>query len=89
MFAAAIPMNGGWTQKQTQKLAKSKTAWYSLHGTDDKTYSAYLDSVVAFDIQKMKGNIHFLQVPGLGHECNDPRLFSALLWKWMYAQHRS
>lgn len=88
MFAAAIAINGGWTQKQTFKLAKSKTAFYILHGNDDKVYSPTLDSYVAFDIQKMKGNVHYLPVPGLGHECNDPRLYSSLLWKWMYSQHR-
>jgi predicted peptidase len=89
MFAAAIPINGGWTQKQTAHLARSKTAFYVLHGADDKTYSSYLDSITATYIQQFKGNVHFAAMPGLGHECSDPHLYSSILWKWMFSQKRA
>ena len=90
-FAAAIAINGGWTQKQTPKLAKSKTAIYMVDGADDKINNAYLASVVAFDIQKMapaamKSKISYLSIPGAGHDCTDGRFYMKQLWTWMYAQ---
>lgn len=86
-FAAAIAMNGGWTQKQTGKLAKSKTAFYLLAGTDDKVASPTVTSYVGFDIQKLGGTAAYLPVPGATHDCTNPNFYMKPLWSWMYAQH--
>ncbi len=87
-FAAAIAAAGGWAQQQTGKIANSKTPIYMINGSDDKVASQYLASVAAFDIQKLKGKISFLPVPGATHDCSDQRFYMKPLWKWMYAQHR-
>jgi predicted peptidase len=87
-FAAAVSINGNWGQKQTGKLAKSKTAIFMENGADDKTTSAYLASVTATYIQQFKGKISFVSIPGGTHDCNEEHYYMKGVWKWMYAQHR-
>lgn len=87
-FAAAIAINGGWTQKQTFKIAKANVPLYVIQGADDKIASPAIASYVAYDIQKFKGPVSWLSVPGAGHDCTDPNFYMTPLWKWMFQQHR-
>lgn len=86
VFAAAIPIAGGWSQTETPKM--TKVPIYALHGEDDKTYAPGLSRNVAYLIQKFKGDIHYLSIPGLGHNCNDVRFYKTALWKWMFSQRK-
>ncbi|TAL28200.1 MAG: hypothetical protein EPN97_15210 [Alphaproteobacteria bacterium] len=86
VFAAAIPLAGGWSQTETPKM--TKVPIYALHGEEDKTYAIGLSRNVAYYIQKFKGDVHHLGIQGLGHDCNDTRFYNKALWKWMYSQHK-
>ena len=84
VFAAAVPINGGWAIKDSTQL--TKTPLLVLHGEKDAIFAPRLSRDVAYYVQMYGGDVGYIQVPGLGHECDDQRLYSKGLWRWLFAQ---
>lgn len=84
VFAAAVPINGGWAIKDSNQL--TRTPLLVLHGEKDAIFAPRLSRDVAYYVQMYGGDIAYVQVPGLGHECDDQRLYSKVLWRWLFSQ---
>jgi predicted peptidase len=85
IFAAAVPINGGWAIKDSTEL--TRTPLFVLHGEKDAIFAPRLSRDVAYYVQMYGGNVSYVEVPGLGHDCGDPRLYTKTMWHWMFDQH--
>lgn len=86
IIAAAVPLNGGWAVKQSAALAK--VPLFVMHGDQDATFPPEISHDIANYIRLNGGKASFISVPGLGHECSDPRLYNRTMWEWLFSQHR-
>ncbi len=87
VFAAGVPISGGWTIKEAPKM--TKTPLFVLHGELDKTFAPGLSRNVAYWIQQSGGRlVSFVEIPGMDHDCANPMLYSKTMWQWMFRQQR-
>lgn len=84
IFAGIVPINGGWAIKQSTSLLD--VPLFVQHGSQDATVDPKLSRDVAYYIQKYGGKISYIHVPGLGHSCDDMRVYSTTMWEWLFAQ---
>jgi poly(3-hydroxybutyrate) depolymerase len=84
MFAGAVPISSGWAVKESSKL--TKIPLLIMHGATDKTVGWSQD--VAFYVQQFGGDVHYVAVPGMGHDCADKRIYSKAVWEWMSEHHK-
>lgn len=87
IFAAAVPISGGWTVKDAPKLTKFPL--FVMHGSEDKVFKPGLSRNVAYYIQQFGGRrISFVEVPGMANDCSNPLLYGPATWQWMFSQKR-
>lgn len=86
IFAAAIPLNGGWAIKESPQL--TKIPLFVMHGDKDSVVQPKLSRDVAYYIQLYGGHVYYIQVPGLGHDCSDARLYTPAMWRWLFSQKK-
>ncbi|QDU96412.1 carboxylesterase family protein [Lignipirellula cremea] len=86
LFAAAVPICGGWDPADAEKL-KSTPLW-AFHGSADKTVPAQRSQEMIEAIKKAGGSPKYTEYPGVGHGSWVPTYASAEMWDWMFDQKR-
>lgn len=84
IFAGIVPINGGWAIKESTALLD--VPLFVQHGEKDETFNPKFSRNVAFYIQMYGGKISYIHVPGLGHTCDDMRVYSRTMWEWLFGQ---
>lgn len=86
VFAAAVPMSGGWNPEDTPKMTKVPV--WALHGAKDDQMPAYLSKDMATLIHEYGGPAYYTEFPEMGHECPSRQLYSPQVWEWMFRQSK-
>lgn len=86
IFAAAVPINGGWALKESTKM--TDVPLWVMHGEQNKAVPSRLSQNVAYYVQKFGGKVWYLEVPDLDQDCSDRRLYTKTLWDWMFKQRK-
>lgn len=86
LFAASVPISGGWSTKDTPKM--TKVPLFVLHGEKDTAYPSSLSQNTAFMIQQLGGKVYFVKVPGMEQDCGNARLYQEAVWNWMFKQRK-
>lgn len=86
VFAAAVPISGGWSSKDAMKM--TKVPLFVLHGEKDTVYTSDLSQNTAWLIQNYGGKVNFIKVPGMEQDCSNSRLYQNAVWHWMFKQRK-
>ena len=86
VFAAAIPVCGGWVPKDAGKM-KNIATWV-FHGDNDKVVPTdYIRNMVEA-IKKSGGSPKYTEYEGVGHNSWSKAYASPATWKWLFQQTR-
>lgn len=86
LFAAAIPIDSGWTALDAKGFAK--VPLWIFHGSQDNLYSPELSRSAASYIKAYGGRVNYTEVPNVGHDCDSSQFYRPTLWDWLFAQHK-
>lgn len=87
IFAAAVPISGGWRAEDSAKMA-GVPIW-AIHGARDTNVPVSYTRDVAGLIKQYGGPIRYSEVADMSHECPSSRLYGPEIWDWMFAQKKS
>jgi len=86
VFAAAVPISGVWGLRDAPKM--TQTPMWAFHGALDSVLPADNASNLNAKIKQSGGNAIYTEFPDMGHDCPSPRLYSQVMWKWLFSQHK-
>jgi predicted peptidase len=86
LFAAAVPISGGWNPAEADKLAA--VPLLVMHGAQDSVIPVAQSRDVAAAVKDHGGNVKYIEFPDMGHNCPDARLYGADTWDWLFSQHK-
>jgi predicted peptidase len=87
IFAAAIPVCGGWDPADAEKM-KDVPLWV-FHGEADGTVQAERSRSMIDAIKQAGGSPKYTEYPGMGHNSWLKAYAAASTWEWLFAQRRS
>ncbi|MEZ0224039.1 MAG: hypothetical protein ACAH83_05760 [Alphaproteobacteria bacterium] len=85
-FAAAVPINGGWTASEAKGF--SKVPLWVFHGAENTYSPSVLSRGAVSYIKAYGGKANYTEVPGVGNDCGAPQFYTPTLWKWLFNQHK-
>ena len=86
VFAAAIPVCGGWDPKDAGKM-KNIATWV-FHGDNDKVVPTDYSRNMVEAIKKSGGSPKYTEYEGVGHNSWSKAYASPATWKWLFQQTR-
>jgi predicted peptidase len=87
MFAAAVPVCGGWDPADAVKI-KNVPLW-AFHGEADGTVPAERSRSMVDAVKEAGGSPKYTEYPGVGHNSWSKAYASPLTWEWLFAQRRA
>lgn len=85
IFAAAVPISGLWDPLGG---AAFRTATWIVHGTLDEGMPIANTRAMAAGAKAAGAPVFFTEIPDMGHECSNPRLYTTALWQWLFAHRK-
>lgn len=86
LFAAAIPICGGWDPRDAATI-KDIPLWV-FHGDKDKTVPTERSRQMIDAIKKAGGTPQYTELKGVGHNSWSPAYGSDSTWEWLFKQRR-
>ncbi len=86
IFAAAVPMAGGWNPEDASHM--TKVPLWVLHGAKDEIMPAYLGKDMATLIHQYGGTAYYTEFPEMNHQCPSEQLYSPQMWEWLFKQNK-
>lgn len=86
MFAAAVPVCGGWDPKDAGKM-KDMAVWV-FHGDNDKVVPTDYSRNMVEALKKAGGSPKYTEYQGVGHNSWSRTYESSETWKWLFQQKR-
>ena len=86
MLAGVVALFGGWHPADAPKLLG--TPMLVMHGAADTVIPAEFSSKVSRAVQKLGGQLEYIEFPGMAHNCPAPSLYGAPTWKWLFGQKK-
>ena len=87
LFAAAIPVCGGWDPKDAGRM-KNIAIWI-FHGDNDKVVPTDYSRNMADALKKAGGSPKYTEYKGVGHNSWSRAYSSPETWKWLFQQKRT
>lgn len=87
LFAAAIPVCGGWNPTDADKI-KHIAIWV-FHGDNDKVVPTDYSRSMVDAIRKAGGSPKYTEYEGVGHNSWSKAYASTETWNWLFRQERS
>lgn len=87
VFAAAIPVCGGWDPKNAGKV-KHIAIWV-FHGDKDKVVPTEYSRKMVEAIRKAGGSPKYTEYEGVGHNSWSKTYASSETWEWLFQQKRA
>lgn len=85
IFAAAVPISGLWDPLGGGAL---RTATWIVHGALDAGMPIANTRALAAGAKAAGAPVVFTEIPDMGHECSNPRLYTRALWQWLFAHRK-
>ena len=86
LFAAGIPVAGGWAVRDAAKI-KNIPIWV-FHGDKDNVVPTELSRNMVEAIRKAGGDPKYTEFAGVGHNSWSRTYASPRTWEWLFAQKR-
>lgn len=86
VFAAAVPIGTVWTPADAPHFTKVPI-WY-LHFALDSIFPAHIGRSFVRGVQAAGGNLHYTEIPDMGHNCPYGPLYTRPMWHWMFSQKK-
>ncbi|HHK42169.1 MAG TPA: phospholipase [Planctomycetaceae bacterium] len=86
LFAAGIPVAGGWAVRDAEKI-KDTPLWV-FHGDKDNVVPTELSRNMVEAIRKAGGHPKYTEFAGVGHNSWSRAYASPRTWDWLFAQKR-
>ncbi len=86
IFAAAIPVAGGWDPKDAGKM--NNIAIWVFHGDKDKVVPTDYSRTMVEAIKKAGGSPKYTEYEGVGHNSWSKAYASPETWEWLFQQKR-
>ena len=87
MFAAAVPVCGGWPSKKNVKGMAAVPFWI-FHGGADPVVPPKLSRDMAAALKEAGGTVKHTEYPGVKHNSWTKAYSTDELWKWLFAQKK-
>lgn len=87
IFAAAVPIGTAWMPAEAPYFTKVPI-WY-LHFALDSIFPAHIVRSFVRGVQANGGNIHYTEIPNMGHNCPYESLYTKPVWHWMFSQKKN
>ena len=87
IYAAAIPVCGGWEPKDADKM-KDIAIWI-FHGDKDKVVPTDYSRNMVEAIKKAGGSPKYTEYEGVGHNSWSQTYASPETWEWLFQQKRT
>lgn len=87
VFAAAIPVCGGWDPQDAGKM-KNIAIW-AFHGGNDKVVPTEFSRNMIAAIKKAGGSPKYTEYAGVAHNSWSKTYASSETWKWLFQQTRT
>ena len=87
VFAAAIPVCGGWNLGDADKFRK--VALWIFHGDQDKVVPTEYSRRLFQAITNAGGNPKYTEYQGVGHDSWSRAYANRETWSWLFSQERS
>ncbi len=87
MFAAAVPICGGWNVKDAKSIAH--VPLWAFHGAEDRTVPPKWSKQIVDAMKEAGGSPKYTEYPGVGHGSWGRAYKTPELWAWMFAQKRN
>jgi len=87
LFAAAVPVCGGWPGQRNVKGMAAVPFWI-FHGGADRVVSPKLSRAMAAALKQAGGAVKLTEYPGVGHNSWTRAYNTPELWQWLFAQKR-
>lgn len=85
IFAAAVTISGLWDPLGGGAL---RIATWIVHGALDAGMPIANTRALAAGAKAAGAPVFFTEIPDMGHECSNPRLYTSALWKWLFANRK-
>ena len=86
-FAAAMPVCGGWTADDVEKM-KGVALWI-FHGDADGTVPVDRSRSMVEAVKAAGGNVKYTEYPGVGHNSWSKTYASPETWQWLFEQRKA
>ena len=86
LFAAAIPVCGGWDPMDAEKM-KGVVLWV-FHGDADRTVPVDRGRRMVEAVKHAGGSPKYTEYPGVGHNSWSKIYATPATWTWLFAQRR-
>ena len=86
LFAAAVPVCGGWSVDDAAKIAK--VAIWAFHGAKDPTVPVTASRTMIEALKKAGAEPKFTEYEGVGHNSWEKAYGDDAMWEWLFAQKR-
>lgn len=87
LFAAGVPIAGNWDMIDAPIMGN--TPMLIIHGGKDEAIPAAKLRAFIKKIRDNGGeNLVYHELKSMPHNCSSPQLYSALVWRWLYAQKK-
>ena len=87
LFAAAVPVCGGWRKGKDIKAMAAVPFWI-FHGGADNVVPARLSKEMADALKAAGGRVKHTEYPGVRHNSWTKAYNTPELWKWLFAQKK-
>lgn len=87
VFAAAVPIGTAWAPLEAPYFTKVPI-WY-LHFALDSIFPAHIARSFVRGVQASGGNLHYTEIPDMGHNCPYSSLYTKPMWHWMFSQRKT
>jgi len=87
LFAAAVPVCGGWAKGKGIKGMATVPFWI-FHGGADNVVPARLSKEMADALKAAGGTVKHTEYPGVGHNSWTRAYNTPGLWQWLFAQKK-
>ena len=87
LFAAAVPVCGGWDPAVAPKLAH--IPMWIFHGGDDRRVPTQRSRDMVAALKAAGSPVRYREYPGVGHNSWNRTYATAELWEWLFEQRRT
>lgn len=87
LFAAAVPVCGGWDGNEAPKMAK--VPFWIFHGADDKVVPVARSREMVAALKEAGAIARYTEYEGVRHNSWVRAYDTAELWEWLFAQRRA
>ena len=87
LFAAAVPVCGGWEPSQAKTM--TDVPFWIFHGAEDKVVPTSLSQNMVNALTEAGAKPKYTEYPGVKHNSWTKAYATRDMWKWLFAQRRA